>query len=87
MHAGIEAADRISRLPRDGAYHQGTVWPWLIGPFVTAYVEVHGRTASARSRAAGYLEELRRYMEDEGVGQLPEVFGGDAPYRPGGCFA
>ena len=75
------------RWNRDGAYHQGTVWPWLMGPFVTAYLKVNGRSAEARSQAARWLGELRRYVEDEGVGQIPEVFDGDAPHRPGGCMA
>lgn len=74
-------------LSRDGAYHQGTVWPWLIGPFITAYVEVNGRSPEARNRAAQWLAEFRRYIEDEGLGQIPEVFDGDAPHRPGGCVA
>jgi predicted glycogen debranching enzyme len=67
---------------RDSAYHQGTVWPWLIGPFVTAWKAVHGSSAPER-----WTAELRRYMLDEGVGQIPEVFDGDAPHRPGGCIA
>ena len=66
---------------RDSAYHQGTVWPWLMGPFVTAYLEVHGRPPEH------VLDEFRRYIEDEGLGQIPEVFGGDAPHRAGGCMA
>jgi glycogen debranching enzyme len=67
---------------RDGAYHQGTVWPWLIGPFITAWQAVHGGEAPQ-----AWLAELQRYMLDEGVGQIPEVFDGDAPHRPGGCIA
>ncbi|MBZ5596381.1 MAG: glycogen debranching enzyme N-terminal domain-containing protein [Acidobacteriia bacterium] len=72
---------------RDSAYHQGTVWPWLMGPFITAYLEVNGRSAEARKRAEGWLAELRHYLENEGLGQIPEVFDGDAPQRPGGCLA
>ena len=72
---------------RDSAYHQGTVWPWLMGPFLKAYVEVNGRSPEAREQARKWLSELRRYIEDEGVGQLPEVFDGDAPHRAGGCIA
>jgi len=72
---------------RDSSYHQGTVWPWLMGPFVTAWLEVNGRSAAARNQAAQWLEDLRRYIADEGMGQIPEVFDGDAPHRPGGCFA
>ena len=66
---------------RDCAYHQGTVWPWLIGPFIEAYRYVYGRDP------AGALDALRAYLGHEGVGQLPEVFDGDPPHSPGGCIA
>jgi glycogen debranching enzyme len=72
---------------RDSAYHQGTVWPWLMGPFLTAYIKVNGRSSNARHQAAQWLAEFRRYIGDEGLGQIPEVFDGDAPHRAGGCFA
>jgi predicted glycogen debranching enzyme len=72
---------------RDGAYHQGTVWPWLLGPFLTAYVKVHGRTGEARRRADQFLDPLRAHLWQAGLGQISEVFDGDAPHRPGGCFA
>jgi predicted glycogen debranching enzyme len=72
---------------RDAAYHQGTVWPWLMGPFLTAYIEIHGRSLQARAQAGRWLAELAEYIGDEGVGQLPEVFDGDAPHRGGGCIA
>jgi predicted glycogen debranching enzyme len=72
---------------RDGAYHQGTVWPWLMGPFLKAYIETHGWSPDARRQAAKWLTELSAYIADEGVGQLPEIFDGDAPHRPGGCIA
>jgi len=72
---------------RDSAYHQGTVWPWLMGPFLTGYLKVNDRSAKARKQAAEWLTETRRFIQDEGVGQIPEVFDGDAPRRPGGCLA
>jgi predicted glycogen debranching enzyme len=72
---------------RDSAYHQGTVWPWLLGHFISGYLRLHGRNAIARAKVAGWLEPLRRYATDLGVGQIAEVFDGDAPHRPGGCFA
>jgi predicted glycogen debranching enzyme len=74
-------------LSRDGAYHQGTVWPWLLGPFVTAYMEVNDRSPTARRQAEQWLAEFRRYIDDEGVGQIPEIFDGDPPHRSGGCVA
>jgi predicted glycogen debranching enzyme len=72
---------------RDSVYHQGTVWPWLMGPFLKAYVEVNGRSPKALNQAANWLSELTHFIENEGAGQLPEVFDGDAPHRPGGCIA
>jgi len=72
---------------RDGAYHQGTVWPWLLGPFLTAYVKVQGNTEEARQRADRFLDPLRAHVLEAGLGQISEVFDGDAPHRPGGCFA
>jgi predicted glycogen debranching enzyme len=72
---------------RDGAYHQGTVWPWLIGPFVSAYLYVNGHSPTAQVQARQWLAELRRYAAEEGLGQVPEVFDGDAPQRPGGAIA
>jgi glycogen debranching enzyme len=72
---------------RDGAYHQGTVWPWLLGPFLSAYVKVHGGSEEARRRADQFLNPMREHLLHAGLGQISEVFDGDAPHRPGGCFA
>jgi predicted glycogen debranching enzyme len=72
---------------RDGAYHQGTVWPWLMGPFITAYVRAHGGTAEARSRAAQWLRPLEEHLRDAGLGQISEIFDGDPPHYPCGCIA
>jgi glycogen debranching enzyme len=72
---------------RDSAYHQGTVWPWLLGPFVSAYVKVNGGSEQARSRARDMLRGIESHLTEAGLGQISEVFDGDAPRRPGGCFA
>ena len=72
---------------RDAAYHQGTVWPWLIGPFVNAYLRVNGHGAATRAKAKALLEPLLEYLHGDGVGQIPEVFDCDPPHRPGGCIA
>jgi predicted glycogen debranching enzyme len=72
---------------RDSAYHQGTVWPWLLGPFIAAYIKVHGRDEAVRAQVAAWLEPLRRHLTEAGLGQISEVFDGDPPHRPGGCFA
>lgn len=68
---------------RDEAYHQGTVWGWLMGPFVRAYVRVHGDRKAARV----YLQPLLQQLVDHGVGSISEVFEGDAPFNPRGCPA
>ena len=70
---------------RDSAYHQGTVWPWLMGPFVTATVRVHG--AAGRIRAAAWLEHFREVMRTAGLGQVSEIADGDAPHESRGCIA
>jgi glycogen debranching enzyme len=72
---------------RDSAYHQGTVWPWLLGPFLTAYAKVHGDTPEVRDRVDRFLQPLREHLWQAGLGQISEVFDGDAPHRPGGCIA
>jgi predicted glycogen debranching enzyme len=72
---------------RDSAYHQGTVWPWLLGPFLTAYVRVHGSSAEARDRARRFLEPLRGHLCQAGLGQISEIFDGDPPHHPAGCIA
>jgi predicted glycogen debranching enzyme len=72
---------------RDGAYHQGTVWPWLIGPYVTAFLNVNGRSEKARKEAAALLVPLSDFLLGPGLGQLPEIFDGDAPHRPCGAIA
>jgi predicted glycogen debranching enzyme len=71
---------------RDGAYHQGTVWPWLMGPFVEAWLRVRGDTPIARKEAQRrFLHPLRAHLREYGVGHISEVASAEAPYRPGGC--
>jgi predicted glycogen debranching enzyme len=72
---------------RDGAYHQGTVWPWLVGPFITAYVKVNGNSESARRQAAEWLAPLQEHLSDGGLGHISEILDGDVPHRPCGCIA
>jgi predicted glycogen debranching enzyme len=76
-----------SPVERDGAYHQGTVWPWLLGPFVTAYVKVNGGNETARRQADEWLAPLRQHLTDGGLGHISEIFDGDAPQLPRGCIA
>ncbi len=72
---------------RDSAYHQGTVWPWLLGPFISAYVRVNGGTAESRLRARKLLSGIEQHLTEAGLGQISEIFDGDAPHHPRGCFA
>ena len=72
---------------RDAAYHQGPVWPWLTGPFVTAYVKAHGATPESKDRAAGWLRAIWEHPETTGIGQIPELLDGDAPHHPRGCLS
>lgn len=72
---------------RDGAYHQGTVWPWLAGPFWAAWLKVHLYSAESKSAAGKWLDEFTPHMEEAGIGQVSEVFSGDAPHQAGGCIA
>jgi predicted glycogen debranching enzyme len=68
---------------RDGAYHQGTVWGWLLGPFALAHLRVH----KDRAAALRFLEPLGREIYASGLGTLSEIFDGDAPFTPRGCVA
>jgi predicted glycogen debranching enzyme len=68
---------------RDGAYHQGTVWGWLLGPFVLAHLRVY----QDRKAALSFLEPLGKQITSHGLGTLSEIFDGDAPFTPRGCVA
>jgi predicted glycogen debranching enzyme len=71
---------------RDGAYHQGTVWPWLTGPFIEAWLRVRGDTVETRHEAASrFLTPLLRHYEASAPGHVAEIADGDAPHTPGGC--
>jgi predicted glycogen debranching enzyme len=72
---------------RDSAYHQGTVWPWLLGPFISAYMKVNEGTPEARQQAADWLEPFRSHFFEAGLGQVSEIFDADLPYQPRGCIA
>jgi predicted glycogen debranching enzyme len=75
------------RKERDMAYHCGTAWPWLLGPYITAYLRVHGANDESRNRLRPLLEPLRTHLLEQGLGQISEVVAGDPPHRSGGCFA
>jgi len=68
---------------RDGAYHQGTVWGWLLGPFALAHLRVYGDAETAQS----FLLPMTHHLDDYGVGSIAEIFEGDPPFAPSGCIA
>ena len=69
---------------RDAAYHQGTVWPWLIGPYIDAWQRVHpGDTAAAAQLLAAFPDHL----SDAGIGTVRRIFDAEPPYTPRGCIA
>ncbi|MDQ6887089.1 MAG: amylo-alpha-1,6-glucosidase [Gemmatimonadota bacterium] len=71
---------------RDAAYHQGTVWPWLMGPFVEAWLRVRGISEQTKSEARRrFLAPLLSHVGDAGLGHLPEIADGDFPHAPRGC--
>jgi predicted glycogen debranching enzyme len=71
---------------RDSVYHQGTVWPWLMGPFVEAWVRVHGNDDDARDQARSrFLDPLREHLQTDGLGHLSEIADGEPPFTPRGC--
>ncbi|GAB4474902.1 MAG: amylo-alpha-1,6-glucosidase [Anaerolineae bacterium] len=79
-YAGTYGGDQVKR---DSVYHQGTVWAWLMGPFVEAHLKVYGDPPAARS----YLLPLLRHLTGGCVGSLGEIFDGDPPFIPRGAFA
>jgi predicted glycogen debranching enzyme len=71
---------------RDTVYHQGTVWPWLIGPFVHAWLRAHGNTAANRSEARRrFLQPLLAHLETAGLGHISEIADAEPPFTPRGC--
>jgi predicted glycogen debranching enzyme len=72
---------------RDGAYHQGTVWPFLLGPFVTAWMKVFGQSVATRNRARSFLAGLEAHLHEACLGQVSEIFDAEAPHQPRGCYA
>jgi predicted glycogen debranching enzyme len=82
-HPEYKAHYRGDLRSRDAAYHQGTVWPWLIGHYVDACLKVRRDKVGARQ----LLEGFRTHLCDAGVGSISEIFDAEEPYAPGGCIA
>ncbi|HEY2845727.1 MAG TPA: amylo-alpha-1,6-glucosidase, partial [Bryobacteraceae bacterium] len=73
---------------RDGAYHQGTVWPWLLGPFIDAYLIAFGPTAANLEYCRRLVEQLEECAASDGcVGSIAEIYDADVPRSPRGCPA
>jgi predicted glycogen debranching enzyme len=78
-YVGVYAGPPVKR---DGSYHQGTVWGWLIGPYISAHRKVFGGEDVDKS-----LEGFRSHLTEAGLGSISEIFDGDAPHKPRGCMA
>ena len=68
---------------RDAAYHQGTVWPWLVGHFIDAWLRVYGDPVRARALLAAFPDHLAA----AGIGSVSEICDAEPPFRPRGCIA
>jgi 4-alpha-glucanotransferase len=82
-HRDYRGQYRGSVVERDGSYHQGPVWAWLLGHFALAHYRVNGDPAAAQ----GLLEPIADHLADTGLGQISEIFDGDPPHRPRGALA
>jgi glycogen debranching enzyme len=72
---------------RDTAYHLGTVWPWMMGPFITAYLKVNRRSEPARQQAESWLAGFGEHLATTGLGQICEIADAEYPHTPRGCIA
>jgi predicted glycogen debranching enzyme len=84
VYSGVYIGDRVQR---DGSYHQGTTWSWLMGPFITAYRKTHAYSVESRRQAANFIHPFRDHLRDHGVGYISEIFDGNDPVTPRGCIA
>ncbi len=76
---------RGNQLSRDGSYHQGIVWSWLLGPYITAKIKTQGE--EGRKATLKYLTNLEGNLLEAGMGTISEIFDGDFPHLPNGCIA
>jgi predicted glycogen debranching enzyme len=72
---------------RDSAYHQGTVWPWLAGPFFSAKIRYCSERLRAVAEAQAWLDGFSRHFDEAGLGQISEIFDAEEPHNPRGCIA
>jgi predicted glycogen debranching enzyme len=83
-HADYKAKYYGDLRSRDAAYHQGTVWAWLIGPYIDAWLKVNPGDATAARR---FLEGFVPHLDEAGIGSISEIFDAEPPYTPRGCIA
>ena len=80
--------DEARQYDRDVTYHQGTVWPWLLGPWVDARMRIYGETAQNMTFIKNALRPLLTHLVTAaGLGSVSEIFDGDRPHKPQGCIA
>ena len=72
---------------RDTAYHQGTVWPFLLGPFITAWTKAFGRSKETTAKVRGFLAGIEAHLHEACLEQISEIFDADPPHQPRGCYA
>ncbi len=73
---------------RDGAYHNGTVWAWLMGPYISALLNVRGKNPATLKKAKTLIAGMEKHIvEEAGLNHVSEIFDGDVPHTPRGCFA
>ncbi len=70
---------------RDGAYHQGTVWSWLLGPYYMAKIKLEGD--AGKDKVLKHIEKFKAHLKDAGIGTVSEIFDAEAPFNPNGCIA
>lgn len=83
-YRGVYTGDPFAR---DGAYHQGTVWVWPLGHFISAFARVFGNDGAGRKRLQSFFDPLKDHLRDACVGSISEIFDGNEPLLPRGCFA
>jgi predicted glycogen debranching enzyme len=86
-HPDYESIYSGNLLNRDLAYHQGTVWGWLIGPYIDAFLNVKGCDKKVAEEGLQLIQPLIDHLEKAGLGSISEIFCGDPPHTPCGCFA
>lgn len=76
-----------SQYERDSAYHMGTVWAWLLGHFISAYIRVNGINDESKKAVRRFIDPFRDHLRDACIGSISEIFDGNEPLTPRGCFA